>query len=154
MKQGTTLLLKLTLAIMALAVMAVCILLLPQGIMDDKVGYYRPILIGLYIPTIPFLIALYQAYKLLNLIDANQAFSLLSVKALTNIKYCAVTISVMFALGMPYIYSAGERDDAPGVVLIGLIIISASFVVATFAAVLQKLMQTGLDIKSENDLTV
>ena len=45
-------------------------------------------------------------------------------------------------------------DDAPGVILIGLILIFASMVIAVFAAVLQKLLKEAIDIKSENDLIV
>ncbi len=55
---------------------------------------------------------------------------------------------------MPLIYYAAEVDDAPGLILIGMVIICASFVVAVFAAVLQKLLENAIDIKSENDLTV
>lgn len=47
-----------------------------------------------------------------------------------------------------------ERDDAPGIIVIGLIIIFASMVIAVFAAVLQKLLKEAIAIKSENDLTV
>ena len=57
-------------------------------------------------------------------------------------------------VGMPLIYYAAEVDDAPGLILIGMVIIFASFVVAVFAAVLQKLLKNAIDIKSENDLTV
>jgi hypothetical protein len=73
---------------------------------------------------------------------------------LRYIKNCAVMISVMFAAGMPYIFMVADQDDAPGVVLIGLVIVFASFVIATFATLLQKLFRNAIDIKSENDLTV
>jgi hypothetical protein len=55
---------------------------------------------------------------------------------------------------MPFIINAADTDDAPGVVAIGLVIIFASAIVAVFAAVLQKLVQNAVNIKSENDLTV
>jgi len=55
---------------------------------------------------------------------------------------------------MPLFYLFAEKDDAPGVILIGMVIIFASMVIAVFAAVLQKLLKNVLDIKSENDLTV
>ena len=55
---------------------------------------------------------------------------------------------------MPYIFIVAEEDDAPGVVLIALIVIFASFIIATFAALLQKLFKEALAIKSENELTV
>jgi hypothetical protein len=92
--------------------------------------------------------------KLLRYIDSNSAFTALSVAAFKNIKNCAIIIGALFVIGMPYIYQAADRDDAPGVMAIGLVIAGASFVIATFAALLQNLVQNAVDIKSENDLTV
>jgi hypothetical protein len=60
----------------------------------------------------------------------------------------------MYVVGMPYIFHAADKDDAPGVALIGFVIIFASFVIATAAGVFQRLVQNAVDIKSENDLTV
>lgn len=154
MRPSSTLFLKGVVVFIGMVVLALCILVIPHYIRSDTTGYYRPILIGMYVPAIPFFIALYQAWKLLRYIDENKAFSELSVKTLKNIKYCAITISAMYVAGMPYIYYAANKDDAPGVIVIGLVIIFASIVIATFAAVLQKLIQNALDIKSENDLTV
>lgn len=154
MKRGSTFILRGAVILIGLVVLALCVFALPTGIMTDRVGYYRPILLGLYVPAIPFFVALYQAMKLLGYIDRGQAFSGLSIRALKNIKYCAIIISGLFVLGMPYIYYAAERDDAPGVILVGLVIAFASFVIATFAGVMQKLVQHAVDIKSENDLTV
>ena len=139
---------------LALVVLAICVYVLPVGIATDNVGGYRYILIGLYVAAIPFFVALYQALRLLRYIDQESAFSNLSVKALETIKYCAITITGLFAAGMPYIYIVAERDDAPGVILIGLVITFASLVIATFAAILQRLVQQAVAIKSENDLTV
>ena len=54
---------------------------------------------------------------------------------------------------MPLFYLIAEKDDAPGIILIGMALIFASMVIAVFA-VLQKLLKEAIDIKSENDLTV
>lgn len=48
----------------------------------------------------------------------------------------------------------GEVDDAPGVILMGLLLAAVPFIAAVFAAVLLKLFRNGLNIKSENDLTI
>ena len=113
-----------------------------------------PILIVMYVSAIPFYIALYQAFKILSYIDKNNAFSELSVRALKNIKYCAITISTLYVVMLPLVYLVAEKDDAPGLIIIGMIPIFASTVIAVFAAVLQKLLENAIDIKSENDLTV
>ena len=78
----------------------------------------------------------------------------MSVKALKNIKKCAITISGLYLVILPFVFIVAELDDAPGLVLLGMVIIFASMVIAVFAAVLQRLLQEAIDIKSENDLTV
>lgn len=55
---------------------------------------------------------------------------------------------------MPFVYFLAEKDDAPGLIIIGFVPIFASIVIAVFAAVLQRLLQEAINIKSENDLTV
>lgn len=154
MKKGSTIFLRLAVFVLGLGILAICIFALPAGIMNDNTGMYGPILLGLYIPAIPFFMALYQALKLLGYIDKNNAFSDLSVQALKQIKYCGISISILFTLGMPYIFTVADKDDAPGVVAIALVIVGASAVIATFAGLLQKLLKNAIDIKSENDLTV
>jgi len=154
MKQGSTIFLRAVIGLIGLLVLAFCLLGLPYGIRTDLTGFYRPLLLGLYLPTVPFFIALYQAWKLLGYIDQNNAFTVSSVLAFKYIKYCAISIALLFSMGMPYIFYVADRDDAPGVVALGFVIIFASAVIATFAAVLQKLIQNAVDIKIENDLTV
>lgn len=159
MKQVSTLFLKGVIVIIGLVVLALCIYLLP-GIFKEMVDVMPvqyellPILISLSASIIPFYIALYQAIKLLDLIEKNKAFSELSVKALKNIKFCAIAIGLLHVVCAPFLFIVAEGDDAPGVFAIGLVIIFASFVIATAGAVFQKLFQNALDIKSENDLTV
>ncbi|MBS4210217.1 DUF2975 domain-containing protein [Bacillus sp. FJAT-50079] len=155
-----TIFLKFTVVLMGLPVLALCIFILPKiavffAELNPKLAFLQyPFLIGLYIAAIVFFVALYQTLKLLSYIDRNLAFSELSVQALKNIKYCAITISALFVVFMPLIYLMAEVDDAPGLILIGLVIIFACMVVAVFAAVLEKLLKNAIDIKSENDLTV
>ena len=46
------------------------------------------------------------------------------------------------------------KDDIAGGVAIGLFMIFVSVVIGTAAAVFERLLQTAVDMKSENDLTV
>ncbi|OKL36918.1 DUF2975 domain-containing protein [Domibacillus mangrovi] len=160
MKQGTTLFLKIAVIIIGIPVLALCIFLVPEianyatKLYPDITYLKYLVLIGLYAAAIPFYFALYQAFKLLSYIDKDKAFSELSVRALRNIKYCASTISILYVIDMPLLYLIAEKDDAPGIILIGLVIIFASMVIAVFAAVLQQLLKNAIDIKTENDLTV
>lgn len=67
---------------------------------------------------------------------------------------CALLITGFFVIGLPYIYFVAVTDDAAGVLAVALVIVFASTVIATFAAVLQKLVRSGIDLKAESDLTV
>ncbi|WP_434121747.1 DUF2975 domain-containing protein [Salinicoccus roseus] len=113
-----------------------------------------PIVIGILLTFIPYLFALYQSYRLLNYIDGKKAFSNLSVTALKKIKSSAFSISAIYAATLPFVYVVAEIDDAPGLILVAMIPIFAFLVVAVFTAVLQKLLNEAINIKSENDLTV
>jgi hypothetical protein len=60
----------------------------------------------------------------------------------------------LYVAELPIIYLIADTDDAPGVMLIGLIITFGCMVIAVFAAVLQKLLRNAIDIKNDNDLTI
>ena len=153
MKQGSTLFLKSVIYLIGLVVLGLCVIV--GGVsLSGNAGIYLPILIGIFITAIPFFYALYQGLLLLGYIDNNTAFSDLSVKAIKNIKNCAFTISLIYATGMPAFIYLADKDDAPGAVMIGLVFIFAPLITSVFAAVLEKLLQQALNIKSENDLTV
>ncbi|MEG6586794.1 DUF2975 domain-containing protein [Dendrosporobacter sp. 1207_IL3150] len=153
-----TLFLKLAVILIGVPILALCIWGLPWLIKNPVNPVYAhmiyPIVIGMYVSAIPFYIALYQALKILSYIDKNNAFSKLSVKALAIIKYCAVTISTLYVVMLPFVFFVAEKDDAPGLIIFGMVPILASMVIAVFAAVLQKLLKNAIDIKLENDLTV
>ncbi|MFJ7935643.1 DUF2975 domain-containing protein [Sporosarcina sp. NPDC096371] len=159
MREVTTLFLKIAVFIIGLPVLALCIFLVPH--MANFAANLYPnislmkylVFIVMYGAAVPFYFALYQAFNLLRYIDEDAAFSGLSVKALKIIKRCAITISVLYVLGMP-LFSFIAKEVDPPIGLMGLIIIFASLVIAVFAAILQRLLQEAINIKSENDLTV
>lgn len=146
----STLILKIAVILIGIPVFALCIFWVPGFV--NYLPY--PILISVYATALSFFFALYQAFKLLRYIDKSKAFSELSVNALKYIKYCAITISIIYAALIPFLFPIADADDAPGLIAFPLIIVFASMVVAVFAAVLQKLLKEAIDIKSENDLTV
>lgn len=160
MERGTTLFLKAAVILIGIPVLALCIFVVPKignfaAVLYPDMAYLKYlVLIDLYATAVPYYAALYQAFKLLGYIDKNVAFSELSVRALLMIKYCAVIICCLYAAGMPLFYLIAEKDDAPGFIVIGLVMIFASLVIAVFAAVLQKLLKEAVAIKTENDLTV
>jgi hypothetical protein len=91
---------------------------------------------------------------LLRFIDQNTAFSGSSVRALANIKYCAISMTAVYLVCVPFLFPIADMDDAPGLLIIGAVFACSPLVIAVFAAVLQRLLQNAIDIKSENDLTI
>lgn len=158
MKRGSTLFLKIAIILIGVPVLSLGVFgltWLPNNPVNPKYAHMiYPIILGMYVSAIPFFIALYQAFKLLNIIDSNQAFSKLSVKCLKNIKLCAAAFSGVYVLIMPFVFLIAEFDDAPGLVIIGMIPVFASIVIAVFAAVLGKLLKEAINIKDDNDLTI
>ena len=159
-KQGSTTFLRFVLLLIGIAVLAVCLFALPEVARRDAAAHPEtaylqyPFLIGSYTLAIPFFVALYQAYKLISYIDRNEAFSELSVRALRKIKYCAITISTFIVAGIIICVAIFVGSEDIGIFMLALLCTLASSVIATFAAVLQKLLHEAIDIKSENDLTV
>ena len=158
MKNAATLFLRIVLTLGSLFVLAFIILVTPEFI-DELVSYspvwfHIPIIIGMYLAALPFYFAVYQTFKLLHYIDDNKAFSKLSVKALKKIKYAALILSAIYAAITPFFYIIAQAEDAPGVLMISLVITGAGLVVATFAAVIQMVLGQAINLKKENDLTV
>ncbi|WP_391209559.1 DUF2975 domain-containing protein [Psychrobacillus sp. L4] len=158
MKQSTTTFLKTAIFIIGIIVLSLFTFLLPglatdAAKMNPEYAYLRfPVLIGMYITSIPFFLALYHAWKLLNYIESENAFSKLSVMALRHIKNNAISIIILYVIGLFLLVSQNALH--PGIAIIGAVIIFATLVISVFAEVLQELLRSALEIKSENDLTV
>jgi hypothetical protein len=158
MKQNSTIFLKIVLALMAAGVF-VGLLWFPQtegaARNQELVSIYtNPFTFYVYIGSIPFFVGVFQAFKLLNLIEANEAFSQSAVHALKNIKLASLSLIGFIALALLYIRFFANGDDVAGPTMLGTAVSFAVVVIATAAAVFQKLFQNAVDIKSENDLTV
>lgn len=160
MKKGSTLFLKLAVIMIAIPILALCVYGLPTIVKNSMLHpwelnrYLYGIIGGMYVSALPFFYALFQAMKLLGYIDKNNAFSFDSVLALNRIKWSGLSISAIYIVLMPLFYIIGELDDAPGVIVVGMVFTFAPAVVAVFAAVLQRLLKEAVEIKAENELTV
>ncbi len=159
MKKSSTIFLQVVIVLIGIVALAIMIRLpLTEGRavnLDLFSIYSDPFIIYGYLASIPFLIALYQAFKLLGYIEQNKVFSLRSVKALRTIKYCAIILSASIVMAGLYIRIFHAKDDDPaGFLALCIVTTFISIVVATAAAVFEKTLQSAVDIKSENDLTV
>ena len=70
------------------------------------------------------------------------------------IKYCALAIIGFLVVEEIVIMLTHGNDDAAGAFMLGFIMIFLSSVIATAAAVIEKTLQSAVEMKSENDLTV
>jgi hypothetical protein len=114
--------------------------------------YSDPFILYGYAASIPFFIALYKAFKLLRYIEQNKIFLLNSVRTLRSIKYCAITLSILIVMAGLYIKVFHNKDDDPaGFLAMCIVTTFVSIVVATAAAVFEKILQSGVDIKLENE---
>ena len=162
LQKGTTLFLRLAIFTIGAIVLALCVFALPaiwQAVPGEAHGsdvtfVVRAILVAFYVGAVPFYIALFQSLKLLGYIDKGQAFSMLSVGALKVIAWCGVAITIIFAASLPFFYLWAQRADAPGLIVMGMILSCAAFTVTVFAALMQRLLKQAILMKTENDLTV
>jgi hypothetical protein len=158
MKKGSTLFLKFVICLIAIGAL-IWLIWFPQleGRANnlDLISIYKdPLIIYGFLASIPFFVALYHGFKLLSFVDQNKVFSQSAVKAVRNIKYCAITLSGSIVLGILYIRLFANGEDSAGVTAVGIFTTFASIVIATAAAVFERVLQNAVDIKLENDLTV
>ena len=158
MKRGSILFLRAVILLVGVAVLA-GLLWEPQveGVnahADQVTIYFRdPFLAYIYVGSLPFFFGLYQAFKLLGYVGQGQAFSPGASKALRRIKYCALAVIGFIVGGEVYII-LGVDDDHAGGIAMGIFTSFACLVTATAAAVLERVLQSAVDLNSEHDLTV
>lgn len=155
-----TLLLKLTLGILAIGTVAFMVFLIPnikelmQAVIPN-LAWLQPITqTALALTGICFLYILFQTFNLIRNIDRNEAFSENTISYLKHIRNAGYVITAIYILLMPVMYLIAEFDDAPGLILFGAFFVFAAAVITAFADVLTRLFSNALEIKTENDLTI
>ena len=116
-----------------------------------EIYFKDPFLAYAYIASIPFFVALYQAFKALEYVRQNKTFSQATVKALRTIKYCALAIIGFVAVSMIFMMFA-DKDDRPAGLFMRILIAFPSIVIATAGAMFERILQNAVDRKSANDL--
>lgn len=165
MKKSLTYFARVVVLFVGLAAIAICVILLPELAREEAVGRPAgaqdvtiPFLLGSYVLATPFFVALYQTHKLLTFIDNGKAFSQKSLKALQNIKVCAIIFSLLVilatTLGLIFSKMVDPNEDVTFMVPLGLVFTFVPTVIAVFVAVLQKLISDAMSLKDENDLIV
>lgn len=127
-----------------------------QNRTNFEIYFQDPLLAIVYAGSIPFFIALYQAFHALGYVGRNMVFSPEVVKALRIIKNCALAVIVFVVAAEIWIMAmSGPDNDNPGApIFMGLCIVLLSIIVAAAAEMFARILQNAVDLKSENDLTV
>ena len=108
-----------------------------------QIYFKDPFLVFAYVASIPFFMALYQTFRLLGFVEQNRVFSPATVKALRTIKHCAIAIIAFVAMG-EIIIMFGNSDDRAGGVFIGILISFGSLVIASAAAMFERILQSAV----------
>src|SRR6476660_9692614 len=119
-----------------------------------EIYFKDPFLAYAYIASIPFFVALYQAFTVLGYAGQNKVFSQAAVKALRTIRFCAISIIGFVVAEEIFIMLNHGSDDPAGGVFMGILITFGSVVVATAAAMFERILQNAVGMKSEIDLVV
>ena len=120
-----------------------------------EIYFKDPFLAYIYLAFVPFFVGLYQTFKILGYARRNEMFFQRSVRALRIIKYCALTTAILILGAEAYLFIfIRGKDDIAGGVMMGAFIILVSAIIATAAAVFERILQNAVKIKSENNLTV
>ncbi len=158
MKKINIVLFQLGILFIALIVLLIAVFILP-GVSKDfaldapEWAYLQyPLLISIYITIIPFLIAIYEGFKLSRLIQINDVFTMNGVRSLQIIKSCALSVAFLYLIGT--IILSKLVDLSPGIGILGISILLSSFMVGLIGGILEELLRKALEIKEENDLTV
>jgi Protein of unknown function (DUF2975) len=109
-----------------------------------EIYFKDPFLAYAYIASIPFFVALFQAFKVLGYIRQNATFSQATVKSLRTIKYCAIAMIGFVAVSVIFMFG-GDRDDRPAGVFMRILIALPSIVIATAAGMFERFLQNAVE---------
>jgi len=158
MKQGSTLFLKIITVLIAIGAL-VGLVGFPRaegraaGL--DTIGIYSdPFVVYIYIASIPFFVALFQAIRVLGFVETNSVFSQPAIRAVRTIKCCAVITTCFLVVAMGWVRFASGGDDPAGAIVVGMCVTLAVIAIANATAVFQKLLQNAVDIKSAHEFTL
>jgi hypothetical protein len=101
-----------------------------------QIYFQDPFLAFAYVGSVPFFVALYQAFRALPAVRRNETGSPATLKRLRTIKHCALIVLAFVAVGEMFIVFDGGEDRPQGVFM-GLLVAVPSLVVAVAASKLE-----------------
>jgi hypothetical protein len=117
-----------------------------------EIYFKDPFLAYVYMASIPFFIALYQAFKALGYARRDRALSQEVANSLRIIKYCALVTAGFIAGAEAYLFVVmRSKDDIAGAAMLGFVAAFASVIITATAATLESILQSTLNKKLGSD---
>jgi hypothetical protein len=110
-----------------------------------EIYFKDPFLAYAYTASIPFFVALYQAFKVLGYAGQDKVFSQASVTALRTMKFCALAIIGFVVSGEIIFILFNNSDDRAGGVFMGLLISFGALVMAAAAAMFEGILRNAVE---------
>lgn len=154
MKHFSILFLKLVILLIAVRLLAGMIIF-PQtegrAANLDLISIYKdPFIVYIYLASIPFFVGLYQAFRLLGLIDKNKLISPAAFAAVRKIKYCVISLPVLIILADIFIVLNANGDDFAGPVALSAYTTFACIVIATALAIFERYLRNSSANRSKS----
>jgi hypothetical protein len=102
--------------------------------------YADPFIVFVYAGSVPFFIALYQAFRVLGYAAQGKAFSPEVMSALRTMKRCGAVMVGFVVVGEIFILSSGT-DDRPPALFMGMLVTIGSLTIVAMATTLERIAQ-------------
>ncbi|MDT2674814.1 DUF2975 domain-containing protein [Enterococcus dongliensis] len=97
---------------------------------------------------------LFLLAKILRYIKKSEAFSMKTLKVVSAIKKTILLISIAFLGILPFFYTVADRQDAPGILVIGFALVLLPFTAFIFSQIVEELFKNAAELKTDNELTI
>lgn len=97
---------------------------------------------------------LFLLAKMLRYIKKSEAFSMKTLKVVSAIKKTILLISIVFLGILPFFYTVADRQDAPGILVIGFALVLLPFTAFIFSQIVEELFKNAAELKTDNELTI
>lgn len=97
---------------------------------------------------------LFLLAKMLRYIKKSEAFSMKTLKVVSAIKKTILLISIVFLGILPFFYTMADRQDAPGILVIGFALVLLPFTAFIFSQIVEELFKNAAELKTDNELTI
>ncbi len=115
--------------------------------------YLDPFILYIYVASLAFFTALFQAIKLLIFFENNNIFSPAAVNTVRNIKNCGITI-IGFILGAEIFLMFTGEEDKTGPIALGIYITFLTCMGIASVDIFEKVLQKGAKIQPKKGFSI